>query len=168
MGSNVLSTRNIQIQTNDLSIQLDLINNNIDERYKNSMGYNYFIPNLPCYHSVLNRSHMISGSIRNGSSEFLLNDDIGYMEKNWGTSFPDKYVWMHAIDPHNPSVQILFSQAEIKWMGKTFVKHVGYVHFQERHIDLRTLRNCKIFITHLSAGQQLVQINSRSLQMGEF
>ncbi len=83
------------------------------------MGYSYYIPTLPCYHSVLNKSHLISGEIQYPDNNYLLDNALGYMEKNWGTSFPDNYFWMHAVDPTNPSISLLFSQAEIKWLGKS-------------------------------------------------
>jgi len=166
MGKHILTTQEIKINTSDINLELNLINNKPIQTFKNSMGYNYFIPSLPCYHSVLNKSHGISGEIRNGKVSYTLDNELGYLEKNWGTSFPEKYIWLHAVDPSNPEVNLLFSQAEIKWMGKTFIKHVGYFHFLGEHIDLRLLKNCSISISYMSPEKQLIQILSKSVQLG--
>lgn len=38
-------------------------------------------------------------------------------------------------------VILLFSQAEIKWMGGAFLRHLGYLNFENECIDLRQLEN---------------------------
>jgi hypothetical protein len=48
MGENLLTTEVIQIQTEDFTVHLKLVNNQVSTTFKNSMGYNYFFPNLPC------------------------------------------------------------------------------------------------------------------------
>jgi len=165
MGDNVLSTESIAVDSNDISIQLTLMDNQPIQTFKNSMGYTYFVPNLPCYHSVLNTAHRVSGEIRCKDSAYLLEDDLGYMEKNWGTSFPENYVWLHAVDPHDPQVSLLFSQAEIKWLGRTFVRHVGHCRFDGNEIDLRDLKNVTVAIVHQSNEQQTIRITSSTVEI---
>lgn len=144
MGSNILSTKYLKINLKNICINLNLSDNQPISTYKNSMGYSYFIPTLPCYHSVLNKSHLVSGKINFFDNNYLVKNALGYMEKNWGTSFPENYFWLHAIDSNNPSISLLFSQAEIKWLGKSFIKHLGHLRLNGEELDLKTLSHFEV------------------------
>lgn len=165
MGAHVLTTHKIDINTNEIGIQLDLTNNQPIRTFKNSMGYNYVIPNLPCYHAILNKSHTISGEIRAGDTSFVMGKDMGYLEKNWGTSFPDNYIWLHAVDPTNTEVNLLFSQAEIKWMGGTFLRHLGYLNFENECIDFRQFKNSEVSSTFVGSEKQLIRFSSKLIEL---
>lgn len=165
MGDNVLSTDAIDIKMNELRMQLQLIDNQRIDTLNNSMGYAYYVPSLPCYHSVLNTSHGVSGSIVHKSKEYAIDNELGYLEKNWGTSFPDRYMWLHAVDPNNPEISLLFSCADIQWLGGTFTRHVGHMRFDGKHIDLRELSSVVISTHRADPDTYIYRINSRSLQL---
>ena len=165
MGKNTLSTNNIEIRTANMDIRLNLINNHPIRTFKNTMGYNYYVPSLPCYHSVLNTRHRVTGEIQYEKVEYTLHSETGYLEKNWGRSFPERYFWMHAVDPMDAEVSLLFSQAEIKWLGRKFIKHVGHLHFEENKIDLRALQNCSISMAPLRKDHLSIYMRSKTLQL---
>jgi predicted transport protein len=165
MGTNKLSKDLIEIDTKDISIKLNFKDNQLIQSFKNSMGYSYFVPNLPCYHSVLNASHVVSGEISYDGGQYSLVNEMGYLEKNWGTSFPENYFWLHAIDPENPQISLLFSRAEIKWLGKTFIRHVGHFRIDGMEIDLRELRNISTITFDQNTEIQTIRIESKSLKL---
>lgn len=165
MGENHFTTDSIIISSDDIEMNLHLQNNHPIPTFKNSMGYSYFIPTLPCYHSVMNTAHLVSGSIRHSSKEYELDADLGYMEKNWGTSFPEKYFWLHAIDPFNPQISLLFSIADIQWLGKSFIKHVGHLRIEGEHIDLRALKDISISDMVIIENKRFVKIRSKELEL---
>jgi tocopherol cyclase len=163
MGDNLLTTELISIKSNDITIDLNLLNNQPIGTFKNSMGYTYYIPKLPCYHSVLNTSHCVSGEIEFKKARYLFDKEIGYLEKNWGTSFPENYCWLHAVDPNDSQISLLFSMAEIKWLGKQFIKHVGHFRFDGTQIDLRELNNIAVDYLTLSRNKQVIRIASKTI-----
>lgn len=165
MGTNKMSKDCIEIDEKDISIKLSFKNNQLIQTFKNSMGYSYYVPNLPCYHSVLNSCHLASGEIRHDDCHYSLVDEIGYMEKNWGTSFPESYFWLHAIDPNDTQVSLLFSHAEVKWLGEKFIRHVGHFRMDGREIDLRTLRNFSFKKIDQNTQIQIIRIESKSLKL---
>ena len=165
MGKNLLTLELIRINTHGLSIDLNLKNVNPMRTFKNSMGYTYFIPNLPCYHSVLNTAQNVSGEIQHNGVCYTLNNAMGYLEKNWGTTFPESYFWVHAVDPNNPRISLLFSRAKIVWLGKTYVKHVGYLCLDGQQIELRDLNNFKVSINNISPENRIIHIRSASVQL---
>jgi hypothetical protein len=165
LGQNLLTTEYIQINTQQFSIDLKLKNMHPLRTFKNSMGYNYFIPNLPCYHSVLNTAQNVSGEIQHNGVCYTLNNAMGYLEKNWGTTFPESYFWVHAVDPSHPQISLLFSKAKIVWLGKTYVKHVGYLCLEGQQIELRELKKFSVSGRNISPGNRIIQMRSASAQL---
>ena len=165
MGNNILTTEIIRIHSSNLYVHLNLSNNQPIRTFKNSMGYMYFIPNLPCYHSVLNTSHVVAGEIIYNDDRYSLYNEIGYLEKNWGTSFPETYFWLHAVDPTNVEVSLLFSRAEIKWLGQKFIKHVGFFHVDGKQIDLRDLKNFVFSSFMPTPENQILRITSNTISL---
>jgi hypothetical protein len=165
MGENLLTTEIIQINTKEVKIHLKLMNNHVSKTFKNSMGYNYFLPALPCYHAVLNTGHLVSGEIKQKNERFIIKNELGYLEKNWGTSFPETYYWLHAVDPNDPQVSILFSRAEIDWIGKKFIRHLGHLRFDEKQVDIRSLKNVTVSILSSCKDKHEIRISSKTLQI---
>lgn len=165
IGNNYFSPEKIKIETNEIKVDLLLDNNQLIKTFKNSMGFHYFIPNLPCYHSVMNQSHLVSGEIYYQDKSYSLKSDWGYWEKSWGNSFPEDYCWIHAVDPKNKHVSLLFSIAKIKWMGKTFKKHLGIVKLGEREIDLRQLKGFTLEILLLTNNNHVIRIASNKIRI---
>ena len=129
------------------------------------MGYAYYVPTLPCFHSVMNVSHHVTGEIQTPRQQYLLEHELGYMEKNWGTSFPKRYCWLQAVDPFDSQTSLLFSQAEIDWIGRTFLRHVGHLRFDGKHIDLRELRKCTISNSILDETNHCIQLSGNNIKL---
>jgi hypothetical protein len=165
LGHNLLTKESIHINTHSFSIDLKLKNLHPLRTFKNSMGYAYFIPNLPCYHSVLTTAQNVSGEIQHNGVYYSLNNGMGYLEKNWGTTFPESYFWIHAVDPNNPARSLLFSKAKIVWLGKTYIKHVGYLCLDGQQIELRELKNFSVSNSNVSPENQIIQMRSASAQI---
>lgn len=139
LGPNYFSNNRIHIENKHIQLDLELIPQVNKTLKRNSMGNFYLVPGLPCYHSVLQVNSFVKGHISINNESIHLTRSSGYLEKNWGTSFPEKYFWMHAQDPLNSNNQVLYSQAEIKWGNKTFIKHLGFIHLNGKSVDLRKM-----------------------------
>jgi hypothetical protein len=165
MGSNTLSRDRIEVTADGVSICLNFSGNQPIKSFRNSMGYSYFVPGLPCYHSVVNTAHLVSGVVQVRDSRYELDHELGYLEKNWGSSFPDRYFWLHAVDRTDSQVSILFSQAEIQWLGRRFIRHVGHIRLYGWLIDIRDLIDLRIEIFNPDAGGLILRLMSRSIQL---
>jgi hypothetical protein len=107
----------------------------------------------------------VSGEIKQKNERFIIKNELGYLEKNWGTSFPETYYWLHAVDPNDPQVSILFSRAEIEWIGKKFIRHLGHLRFDEKEVDIRSLKNVTVSILSSCKDKHEIRIASKTLQM---
>jgi tocopherol cyclase len=88
------------------------------------MGPFGYLPFMECYHGVLGLDHAVEGC--------LLIDDVphdfthgrGYIEKDWGQSFPSGWVWMQSNHFAQPGMSLTASIAEIPFAGTSFIGHI--------------------------------------------
>ena len=88
------------------TIKSNLLNPNI-------MGPFSFIPFMECHHALLSMKNSINGDIYMNGCCFHFINDTGYIEKDWGISFPKNYIWLQGNHFHDPSVSFMLSIADI-------------------------------------------------------
>jgi tocopherol cyclase len=84
------------------------------------MGWYTYVPWMECYHGVLSFDHALSGALTAGSARFDFDGGRGYVEKDWGQSFPSGWVWMQANTFESPGISLTASIAMIPWIGHAF------------------------------------------------
>lgn len=52
------------------------------------MGWYAWVPTMECYHGVVSLDHAISGKLMIEDQAHDFNGGRGYIEKDWGKSFP--------------------------------------------------------------------------------
>lgn len=63
----------------------------------NIMGFFAYIPNMECNHGVISMNHLVKGHVTLSEGNTLdFDGGKGYLEKDWGTSFPRDYIWIQA------------------------------------------------------------------------
>jgi hypothetical protein len=53
------------------------------------MGWYSFIPFMECKHGIVSANHKIKGKITVNNQIIDFDEGQGYIEKDWGTSFPE-------------------------------------------------------------------------------
>lgn len=86
----------------------------------NIMGFFGYIPKMECYHGVISMNHGLAGDIIINDQRVDFTNGRGYLEKDWGTSFPKHYIWLHSNHFTNPSLSLFFSVAHIPFYGTEF------------------------------------------------
>lgn len=93
------------------------------------MGWYSFVPFMECKHGIVSVNHDITGSIViNGESQSF-NNGKGYIEKDWGTSFPETWIWIQANNFNARETSFQFSVAKIPWLGKFFIGFISFVYY---------------------------------------
>jgi tocopherol cyclase len=104
----------LNCELNDLTpIQTTLISPTI-------MGPFHYIPRMECNHGIVSMNHLVNGIITVNGLSTSFNNQKGYIEKDWGTSFPRKYVWCQSNNFSNPDVSVFLSIATIPMIGFEF------------------------------------------------
>jgi len=96
-----------------------------------AMGPYAFVPFMECYHGVVSFGHRLSGNLTLAGQTWDMTGGKGYIEKDWGKSFPAGYLWMHSNHFQHPGTSIMASIALIPWLRGIFrgvligLKHQG-------------------------------------------
>jgi tocopherol cyclase len=85
-----------------------------------AMGWYAFMPFMECYHGVVSFNHSISGALQVADRDIDFSDGRGYIEKDWGHSFPHYYAWAQSNHFDRPLTSIMVSVANIPWLGSAF------------------------------------------------
>jgi hypothetical protein len=84
------------------------------------MGWYAWMPFMECYHGVVSLDHRISGSLLIDGEPVDFEKGTGYIEKDWGQSFPAGYIWLQSNHFDQPGTCITGSVAIIPWLGSAF------------------------------------------------
>lgn len=113
------------------------------------MGPFAFVPFMECYHGIVSMDHDLSGNLEIGGEIIDFSGGKGYLEKDWGRSFPSAYVWMQSNHFSEPGISLKASVAKIPWVRSSFVGFISGVWLHDRLIRFTTynqthLRKCDI------------------------
>jgi tocopherol cyclase len=84
------------------------------------MGWFAWVPRMECYHGVLSFDHSLDGELTFNGKTMDFRGGHGYIEKDWGQSFPSAWVWFQSNHFKGRSVCITASVAMIPWIGQAF------------------------------------------------
>ncbi len=102
------------------------------------MGPFSFIPFMECFHGILSMDHSIQGQLTIANETIDFTHGRGYIEKDWGHSFPSAYIWMQTNHFSQPGISLKTSVAKIPWMGSSFVGFIAGVWLHDRLIEFTT------------------------------
>ncbi|ABR49587.1 conserved hypothetical protein [Alkaliphilus metalliredigens QYMF] len=108
------------------------------------MGPFSFIPSMECYHGIVNIHHDTMGSLTVGDQKLNFDHGYGYIEKDWGQSFPEAYIWLQSNHFSREDVSIMFSIAKIPWLGKHFIGHISFLRIGETFYRFATYTGAKL------------------------
>lgn len=126
------------------------------------MGPYSFAPFMECNHGVVSMDHEISGQLNVGAETILFDKGRGYIEKDWGRSFPSAYIWTQSNHFSEPGVSLFASVAKIPWIRNSFTGFIAGIWLHDRLIRFTTyngtsLRQCRID----SGAVELIMGNKR-------
>ena len=86
------------------------------------MGWYSFVPFMECYHGVVSVDHTIRGELEVYGKRVNFTGGRGYIEKDWGRSFPSSWIWMQTNHfEADRRVSLMASVANIPWIGSHFI-----------------------------------------------
>lgn len=84
------------------------------------MGWFSFVPFMECYHGVVSLNHELDGHLSINNSDIDFRGGLGYIEKDWGKSFPSGYIWVQSNHFAKGQTSFMASIAKIPWLGMHF------------------------------------------------
>lgn len=94
------------------------------------MSFLAFLPFLECRHDVIIPRCRLEGKIQINGKEVDFTGGQGYVEKDWGKSFPDWHIWLAGNNFIASQASIFFSVAKVPlWIFQI----TGFICFLERN-----------------------------------
>lgn len=135
IGANYFSEAHVKIDLPDIKGELVISN---PTPLKNSlfnpgiMGWYSFTPMMQCYHGIVSMHHTLDGSIIHEGRTWNYDNGVGYIEKDWGTSFPKCWFWTQCNTfEGEEKVSVFASVAHIPWMGNYFIGYIAAIQVGE-------------------------------------
>lgn len=143
IGKNVFSKEGIYVdlKNDDTHIIGRLFYDNIISLNKDIMGFFKYLPKMECSHGVISIHHKTRGSLIINEQEINFNNGCGYIEKDFGISFPKRYLWTHCIFKN---ISIMISVANIPYLGMHFDGCISIILYKGKQYRLATYKGAKI------------------------
>lgn len=124
IGNNHFSKNKISLDLPELSGEISFSNTTplLSSPFSPGiMGWYSFVPRMQCYHGIVSLHHRLAGRTIGSAGDIDWKGGTGYIEKDWGTSFPKCWIWIHSnnFKDHAPA-SLMASVAHIPWMGRYF------------------------------------------------
>jgi tocopherol cyclase len=96
------------------------------------MGPYTFVPFMECNHGIVSMDHILSGSLTINCEVVDFTGGRGYIEKDWGHSFPSAYIWMQSNHFSKPGISFKASVARIPWVTGKFTGFIAGLWLSDR------------------------------------
>lgn len=125
------------------------------------MGPFSFVPFMECYHGVVHIHHKIKGSLMINNKLVDFTDGYGYIEKDWGRSFPKWYVWIQSNHFKNKNVSMMFSIAKIPWLKRYFTGFISFLKIKDKTYLFATYTGAKVKRLNYADGKIDIVVEDR-------
>lgn len=139
----------LRVYAEGLSLEGNLSFGQLIPAKKDLMGPFRWFPRMQCNHQAVSLFHSVRGRMTlNGTRlEFPLGK--GYIEKDWGSSFPERYVWTQCSFPGKnlPGEQpmcVMASVADVPFLGRSFVGCICAILYRGKQYRMATYTGAKV------------------------
>jgi tocopherol cyclase len=109
-----------------------------------AMGWFETVPFMECYYGVISFNNTITGKLMVDGDEIDFTSGKGYIEKNWGKSFPKSWIWMQSNLFEGAEASVVISVAHIPWLFSFFPGFVMGFYYQGELYQFATYNRSKI------------------------
>lgn len=153
IGDNFFSKNTIHIDIRDDFQKLRIFG---DIEYSNSknintnffnlniMGPFSYIPFMECNHAIINMRNNVNGLININNDGVIFKNGLGYIEKDWGCSFPKSYIWCERNKFENSNASFMVSIADIPFKLFHFRGFICTLIVDDKEFRFTTYNNSKI------------------------
>lgn len=168
IGDNTFSQTemNVDLQTENMSIKGSLKLGSFTSIKKTwispgIMGFFTYIPKMECYHAIISMHHTINGSLSIDHKIINFDKGIGYLEKDWGISFPKEYIWLQCNSFADETVSLFLSIAHIPFMRMSFKGFICNLSVNNAEYRFATYTGSKMKLAKVKNGRINVSFSNR-------
>ena len=105
------------------------------------MGPFRFVPGMECAHGVLSMGHPVEGTLTLNGGTVNFSGGTGYVETDWGRSFPDAYLWAQCAWGGGG---LMLAVAAVPLAAGSFTGCICAVRHEGREYRLATYRGARV------------------------
>lgn len=124
------------------------------------MGPFCFVPFMECNHGIVNIRHNIEGSLEIDGIPKDFSCGTGYIEKDWGSSFPSSWIWVQSHDVKN-NATFMFSAADIPFFRRRFLGVLCFLYADGNYLPVSTYNGAKITSCAIDENQAAFSLENR-------
>lgn len=122
---------------------------------------------LPCKHEIISMYHTVFGKLRYNDHLIKMEDGVGYIETDYGHTFPNDYFWTQFNSKRRKDPQIFASIATIPFGNNNLLGTIALIEYQGRRYRLATYLGAQVLIIReslaiLKQGSYILVIHSRT------
>ncbi|TVR73940.1 MAG: hypothetical protein EA408_03660 [Marinilabiliales bacterium] len=126
------------------------------------MGPYTFAPFMQCYHGIVSMDHSIDGVLEYSGKKIDFTGGRGYIEKDWGSSFPEGYIWIQSNHFSEPGVSLKTSIAKIPWLSGSFTGFISGVWLHDRLIRFTTYNGSSLKKVAVEEGMVEIVLQNKT------
>ncbi|NCC63136.1 MAG: hypothetical protein EOM15_00570 [Spirochaetia bacterium] len=169
---NTFSTEHLSVhlKTDDLVLDAECTFKDIHPfpvslRAPGIMGWYAYVPRMECFHGVVSTTHTVEGLLNLNGRHIVLHEAKGYIEKDWGTSFPKAWIWMQANCFQTKNLSTMLSIAKIPFARQTFLGFLGFVQLPDRLLRFATYTKASILSLQSTDDDASVIVQTKEHQL---
>ncbi len=124
------------------------------------MGWYSFVPFMECNHGIVSVIHDLTGRISFNGNIIDFDRGKGYIEKDWGTSFPEAWIWIQSNNFAEHNTSLSFSVAKIPWMGSFFIGFICFLYLNKKFYLFSTYN--KSALSEISYDEDSIKITVKN------
>ena len=129
------------------------------------MGILTYFPFLETYHSILSMNHNLKGSIDFNGEIINFNGGKGYLEKDWGTSFPKAYIWAQTNHFLSTELSFILSIALVPLFKIRVKGFFCVIWYKGTFYKFATYTGAKINLLETTSERIKIKIEDRKLSL---
>jgi hypothetical protein len=130
----------------------------------NVMGPFAFLP-MQCKHGIISMNHIVNGHLTIDGKTYLFKDGKGYIEKDWGHSFPEKHVWFQSNHFKNPKTSLSISIASIPHFGFSFTGFLAVLYSEGKYYQFYTYNHSTIKVLEVTKDAVHIELKKRNKRL---
>ena len=99
---------------------------------------------MQCRHGIISMRHQLFGELTLNGYKMNFDQGTGYIEKDWGGSFPDAYLWSQSIFPDSGKNSLMLAAAKIPIAGLHFDGVLAALHLYGKEYKMGTYLGAKV------------------------
>lgn len=117
------------------------------------MGPFSYLPLMECYHGIISMKHKLNGYVKINHHLIDFTEGKGYLEKDWGTSFPKQYIWIQSNNFIDKDTSLFFSVADIPVMSTAFEGFICNLIIHQKEYRFATYNRSKLSMEQLTSQE---------------